>query len=376
MNFVDEARIEVAGGRGGNGCASFRREKFIPKGGPDGGDGGRGGSVWAVADRNLNTLIEYRYQRRHAAGNGEHGRGADCFGAGGGDIELPMPVGTVVFDDETGEQVADLAQHGQRALLAAGGSGGLGNLHFKSSTNRAPRQCTPGEPGAARHLRLELKVLADVGLLGAPNAGKSTLLAAISNARPKVADYPFTTMFPHLGVVRQEAGKGFVVADLPGLIEGAAEGAGLGHRFLRHVSRTRLLLQVIDVAPLDAAVDPVTQARAIAAELGKYDPVLKRRPRWFVLNKMDLVPVPERAAVVERLRRRLRTKAPMFAISAYTGEGCRDLMWAVQRFLEQTDAPEPLPQARVHDDADDAARAAPAVASAAAPVRRRAARGS
>ncbi len=353
MNFVDEARIEVAGGRGGNGCASFRREKFIPKGGPDGGDGGRGGSVWALADRNLNTLIEYRYQRKHPAGNGEHGRGADCFGKGGDDITLPMPVGTVVYDDETGEVLADLSRHGQRALLAAGGSGGLGNLHFKSSTNRAPRQCTPGQPGDARHLRLELKVLADVGLLGAPNAGKSTLLAAVSNARPKIADYPFTTMFPHLGVVRQEAGKGFVVADLPGLIEGAAEGAGLGHRFLRHISRTRLLLQVIDVAPLDTEVDPVAQARAIAAELGKYDPVLKRRPRWFVLNKMDLVPPEERTALMERLRRRLRTKAPMYTISAATGEGCRDLMWAVQRFLEEHPAPDRVPE-------DDGIASAPA----------------
>jgi GTPase len=335
MNFVDEARIEVAGGRGGNGCASFRRERFIPKGGPDGGDGGRGGSVWGVADRNLNTLIEYRYQRKHPAGNGEHGRGADCFGAGGNDIELPMPVGTVVYDDETGEVIADLAEHGQRALLAAGGAGGLGNLHFKSSVNRAPRQCTPGNPGQAHRLRLELKVLADVGLLGAPNAGKSTLLAAVSNARPKIADYPFTTMFPHLGVVRQEQGKGFVIADLPGLIEGAAEGAGLGHRFLRHISRTRLLLHVIDIAPFDTDVDPVTQARQIAAELRKYDPKLQRRPRWYVLNKMDLVASPERAALVADLRRRLRTKAPMFAISAVTGEGCRDLMWAVQRFLEE-----------------------------------------
>jgi len=344
MNFVDEARIEVSGGRGGNGCASFRREKYIPKGGPDGGDGGRGGSVWGLADRNLNTLIEYRYQRRHAAGNGEHGRGADCFGAGGADIVLAMPVGTVVHDDESGEIVADLARHGQRALLAAGGGGGLGNLHFKSSTNRAPRQCTPGQPGQARRLRLELKVLADVGLLGAPNAGKSTLLAAVSNARPKVADYPFTTMFPHLGVVRQEEGKAFVVADLPGLIEGAAEGAGLGHRFLKHVSRTRLLLHVIDVAPLDEAVDPVAQARAIAAELGKYDPVLRRRPRWYVLNKMDLVPQEEQAALVARLRRRLRTKAPMYAISAYTGAGCRDLMWAVQVFLEQHAPRDPLPE--------------------------------
>ncbi len=340
MNFVDEARIEVSGGKGGNGCASFRREKFIPKGGPDGGDGGRGGSVWGLADRNLNTLIEYRYQRKHAAANGEHGRGADCFGAGGKDIILAMPVGTVVFDEESGDVIADLARHGQRALLAAGGAGGLGNLHFKSSTNRAPRQCTPGQPGQARHLRLELKVLADVGLLGAPNAGKSTLLCAVSNARPKVADYPFTTMHPHLGVVRQEAGKGFVVADLPGLIEGAAEGAGLGHRFLRHVSRTRLLLHVIDIAPFDEDVDPVAQARAIAAELRKYDPALARRPRWYVLNKMDLIAPEEREALAARLRRRLRTKAPIFSVSAATHEGCVDLMWAVQRFLEEH-APSP-----------------------------------
>ncbi|HXW66177.1 MAG TPA: GTPase ObgE [Burkholderiaceae bacterium] len=339
MNFVDEARIEVCGGHGGNGCASFRREKFIPKGGPDGGDGGRGGSVFGIADRNLNTLIEYRYQRKHAAGNGEHGRGSDCFGASGWDLELPMPVGTVVHDEDTGEVVADLAEHGQRALLAAGGVGGLGNLHFKSSTNRAPRQHTAGQAGQLRRLRLELKVLADVGLLGAPNAGKSTLLAAVSNARPKIADYPFTTMHPHLGVVRQEAGKGFVVADLPGLIEGAAEGAGLGHRFLRHVSRTRLLLHVLDVAPFDVDVDPVSQARAISSELRKFDPALLRRPRWYVLNKIDLVPASERAALVARLRRRLRSKAPMFAISAATGEGCRDLMWAVQRFLEQRGAP-------------------------------------
>jgi len=359
MNFVDEARIEVCGGHGGNGCASFRREKFIPKGGPDGGDGGRGGNVWGVADRNLNTLIEYRYQRRHAAGNGAPGRGSDCYGASGTDVELPMPVGTVVHDEDTGAIIADLAGHGERALLAAGGAGGLGNLHFKSSTNRAPRQHTPGEPGQARRLRLELRVLADVGLLGAPNAGKSTLLAAVSNARPKIADYPFTTMHPHLGVVRQEAGKGFVLADLPGLIEGAAQGAGLGHRFLRHVSRTRLLLHVLDVAPIDAAVDPVAQARAIARELGKYDPALRSRPRWYVLNKMDLVAAPERAALLERMRRRLRTRAPIFAVSAATGEGCRDLMWAVQRFLEGR-AATPSTRARARTGRTAAARPASA----------------
>jgi len=357
--FIDEARILVKAGDGGNGCLAFRREKFVPRGGPSGGDGGRGGDITMVSTEHQNTLIQFRFNPEHKAQRGRHGEGSNCTGAEGHSIELKVPVGTVVYDDETGELIADLARHGQRALLAAGGSGGLGNLHFKSSTNRAPRQCTPGQPGEARHLRLELKVLADVGLLGAPNAGKSTLLAAVSNARPKIADYPFTTMFPHLGVVRQEAGKGFVVADLPGLIEGAAEGAGLGHRFLRHISRTRLLLQVIDVAPLDTDVDPVAQARAIAAELGKYDPVLKRRPRWFVLNKMDLVPVEERAALMERLRRRLRTKAPMYTISAATGEGCRDLMWAVQRFLEEHPAPDRVPE-------DDGVASAPEPLAAAA----------
>jgi GTP-binding protein len=339
MKFVDEARIEVIGGRGGDGCASFRREKFVPKGGPDGGDGGRGGSVWAVADRNVNTLLDYRYTRRHLAANGEHGRGSDCFGAGGRDIELRVPVGTLIVDESAGDVIADLVDDGQRALLAAGGRGGLGNLHFKSSTNRAPRRRTLGEPGQARQLRLELKVLADVGLLGAPNAGKSTLLAAVSNARPKVADYPFTTLYPHLGMVHLDHGRGFLLADLPGLIEGAAAGAGLGHQFLRHLSRTRLLLHVIDCAPIDDAIDPVEQARAIASELGRYDPGLRRKPRWIVLNKIDALPQHEReqriAQLSERLRRRLRTTAPIFAVSAVSGQGCRELMWAVHEFLSR-----------------------------------------
>jgi GTPase len=333
MKFIDEARIEVIGGRGGNGCASFRREKFIPKGGPDGGDGGRGGSVWVVADRNVNTLIDYRYARRHAAKNGEHGRGGDCYGAAGDDIELRVPVGTVITDEESGTQLADLAADGQRTLLAKGGEGGLGNLHFKSSTNRAPRQKTPGQAGEHRFLRLELKVLADVGLLGLPNAGKSTLIAAVSNARPKIADYPFTTLHPNLGVVRLEAGRGFVIADIPGLIEGAAEGAGLGHQFLRHLARTRLLLHVIDVQPLEPDADPVRDARALVAELKRYDSRLHRKPRWLVFNKIDLIPAAERAALIAALKRRLRSSAPAFAISAATGEGCRELMWAVQRFL-------------------------------------------
>jgi len=333
MKFIDEARIEVSGGNGGDGCASFRREKFIPKGGPDGGDGGRGGSVIAVADRNINTLIDYRYVARHEAENGENGRGSDCYGAAGKDIVLRVPVGTVVYHAESDELLADFAADGQRFTLAKGGAGGLGNLHFKSSTNRAPRQRTLGKAGERRRLRLELKVLADVGLLGAPNAGKSTLIAAVSNARPRIADYPFTTLHPNLGVVRMQADRGFVIADVPGLIEGAAEGAGLGHRFLRHLVRTRLLLHVIDIAPADEAVDPVKQARAIAAELKKYDPALFRKPRWFVLNKVDVIDPDRRQALVDQVRRRLRTKAPIYAISAATGEGCRDLMWAVQRFL-------------------------------------------
>ncbi len=340
MKFVDEARIEVQAGRGGDGCASFRREKFIPKGGPDGGDGGRGGSVWAVADNNVNTLIEFRYKRRIAAGNGEHGRGSDCYGAAGEDVELRLPVGTVVIDEQSGQVLADLARIGARALLAKGGAGGLGNLHFKSSTNRAPRQKTPGQAGEHRLLRLELKVLADVGLLGLPNAGKSTLLAAVSNARPKVADYPFTTLHPHLGVVRVGADRSFVMADIPGLIEGAAEGAGLGHRFLRHLSRTRLLLHVIDCAPGDPDVEPVRQARALTRELKKFDPALWRRPRWIVFNKIDLVSPDMREQLAAEFRRRLRTKAPMFFVSAATREGCGELMSAVQRHLsDRADKP-------------------------------------
>ncbi|MCX8006120.1 MAG: GTPase ObgE [Burkholderiaceae bacterium] len=335
MKFVDEARIEVIAGRGGDGCASFRREKFVPKGGPDGGDGGRGGDVIAVADRNVNTLVEYRYARRHRAQNGAPGRGSDCYGAAGADVVLRMPVGTMIYDEETGALLADLARDGQRVVLARGGAGGLGNLHFKSSTNRAPRQRTLGEPGEHRWLKLELKVLADVGLLGMPNAGKSTLIAAVSNARPKVAAYPFTTLHPHLGVVRLDAENSFVIADIPGLIEGAAEGAGLGHRFLRHLARTRLLLHVVDIAPLEAGRDPVADIRAIAAELKKYGGGLERKPRWLVLNKIDLIAPPERAAAIARLRRRLRTRLPVFAVSAATGEGCRELMGAAFRFLNQ-----------------------------------------
>jgi GTPase len=343
LKFIDEARIEVVAGKGGDGCVAFRREKFIPKGGPSGGDGGRGGSVFALADRNINTLIDYRYARRHEAKNGEAGRGADCYGAAAEDVVLRVPVGTSIFDETTGDLVADLAVHGERVLLVKGGNGGLGNLHFKSSTNRAPRQRTLGEPGEQRQLRLELKVLADVGLLGMPNAGKSTLISAVSNARPKIADYPFTTLTPHLGVVQLETGRGFVLADVPGLIEGAAEGAGLGHQFLRHLSRTRLLLHVIDAAPMDEAIDPVAQARAIVAELKKYDQALYDKPRWLVFNKIDLLDEEARAALVSTFRRRLRTKAPMFLVSAATGEGSRELMWAVHRFLFEQKPEEAAP---------------------------------
>jgi GTP-binding protein len=334
MKFIDEARIEIHAGKGGDGAVSFRREKFVPRGGPDGGDGGRGGSVFAVADRNINTLIDYRYARIHRARNGEPGRGSQCNGKGADDIYLRMPVGTVIADEETGAPVADLAADGQVALLAKGGKGGLGNENFKSSTNRAPRQSTPGEPGESRSLHLELKVLADVGLLGMPNAGKSTFIRAVSSARPKVADYPFTTLHPNLGVVRVDTDRSFVVADIPGLIEGAAEGAGLGHQFLRHLARTRLLLHIVDIAPPDPAVDPVKEARAIVAELKKYDAALYRKPRWLVLNKIDLVPDEERAGVVAEFVRRYRWKGPVFAIAAVSGEGCRPLTFSIMAHLE------------------------------------------
>lgn len=334
VKFVDEARIEVQGGKGGNGVASFRREKFIPKGGPDGGDGGRGGSVWAVADRNINTLVDYRYTRKFFAPNGENGRGADCFGAGGEDIVLRMPVGTLIVDETTGETVADLTHHGDKQLLAAGGKGGLGNLHFKTSVNRAPRQCTPGEPGQYRAVRLELKVLADVGLLGMPNAGKSTFITAVSNARPKIADYPFTTLHPHLGVVRVGPEQSFVVADIPGLIEGASEGAGLGHLFLRHLSRTSLLLHIIDCAPLDPDTDSVAEARALVAELAKYDDELAKKTRWVVLNKIDLVPEDEREELIARFRAELGDDRPLFVMSAATREGCETLIKAIAQELD------------------------------------------
>jgi len=334
MKFIDEATIEVLAGDGGNGAASFRREKYIPRGGPDGGDGGRGGSIYAIADRNINTLIDYRYARIHRAKRGENGRGADQYGRGSDDIVLRVPVGTVIADADSGELIADLAHDGQRALVAKGGKGGLGNLHFKTSTNRAPRQFTKGEPGEQRRLKLELKVLADVGLLGMPNAGKSTLIRAISAAKPKVADYPFTTLAPNLGVVRTGEAKSFVVADIPGLIEGAADGAGLGHRFLRHLARTRLLLHLVDLAPLDGDADPVHDARAIVKELQRYDEALYDKPRWLVLNKLDLIPEDERKKRVAAFVKSYRWKGPVFSIAAVNGEGCRELTFAIQAWLD------------------------------------------
>lgn len=335
MKFVDEATIDVVAGNGGAGCVSFRREKFIPFGGPNGGDGGRGGSVFAEADSNLNTLIDFRYARRHEARNGESGRGADQFGAASDDIVLRMPVGTIVTDIDSGVRIAELLIPGERTLLVKGGDGGFGNLHFKSSTNRAPRQKTPGWPGEQRKLRLELRVLADVGLLGMPNAGKSTLIASISNARPKIADYPFTTLHPHLGVVRAGPERSFVVADIPGLIEGASEGAGLGHQFLRHLQRTRLLLHIVDIAPFDAEVDPVTQAKAIVKELRRYDQALHAKPRWLVLNKVDMVPVAERAVLVSEFVRRFRWKGPVFLISALAREGLTKLVQDVYNHVAE-----------------------------------------
>ena len=334
MKFIDEAKIEVYAGKGGDGSASFRREKYIPKGGPDGGDGGRGGSIFAVADRNINTLIEFRYTRIFKAKKGENGRGAACYGKAGDDLTIRVPVGTVFTNPETGEVVADLAEDGQQVCLAKGGKGGLGNLHFKSSMNRAPRQFTQGEPGEAwERLAMELKILADVGLLGMPNAGKSTFIRAVSAARPKVADYPFTTLAPNLGVVRVDSERSFVIADIPGLIEGAAEGAGLGHQFLRHLQRTRLLLHLVDISPRWDGADPVREARAIVEELRKYDESLYDKPRWLVLNKIDMVADEDRQAVIGKFVKDYAWEGPVFAISALTGAGCDKLTYATMEYL-------------------------------------------
>jgi len=347
MKFVDEAFIDISAGDGGNGCVSFRHEKYKEFGGPNGGDGGRGGHVFAVADSNLNTLVDFRFTRRFDAKRGQHGMGSDMFGAAGEDITLKMPVGTIITDAETGEVLYELLTPGEVITIAKGGDGGFGNMRFKSAINRAPRQKTPGWPGEKKNLKLELKVLADVGLLGLPNAGKSTLITAISNARPRIADYPFTTLHPNLGVVRVGPEQSFVVADLPGLIEGASEGAGLGHLFLRHLQRTRLLLHVVDLAPFDDNADPVAQAKGIVAELKKYDAGLYEKPRWLVLNKLDMIPLDEREARVNDFIKRLKYKGPVFQISALTHEGCDHLVKAVYKQVKIQQVAEQPPVAEV-----------------------------
>ncbi|MFO1424572.1 MAG: GTPase ObgE [Candidatus Competibacteraceae bacterium] len=335
MKFVDEVTIRVEAGDGGDGCVNFRREKYIPFGGPDGGDGGDGGSVWLQADPELNTLADYRFTRRFRAEHGQKGMGANCTGRSGADLTVVVPVGTVAHDADTGELIGDLVEPGQRLLVARGGFHGLGNTRYKSSTNRAPRQFKPGTPGEARDLRLELRVIADVGLLGMPNAGKSTLIRAVSAARPKVADYPFTTLHPNLGVVRVGPLRSFVMADIPGLIEGAADGAGLGVQFLRHLSRTRLLLHLVDASPYSDSGDPVRDAQVILGELARYSAELAGRERWLVLNKLDLLPPEERAARMATIAAALGWTGPVFGIAALNGEGTEALINAVMECLER-----------------------------------------
>jgi GTPase len=334
VKFVDEAEIVVEAGRGGNGCMSFRREKFIPKGGPDGGDGGDGGSVYLVGDSALNTLVDFRFQRRYIAQAGQGGMGANCTGRAGDDLFVRVPVGTSVVDKHTEELIADIAEDGQKVLVAKGGWHGLGNTRFKSSTNRAPTKTSRGTDGEVRTLQLQLKVIADVGLLGMPNAGKSTLLRAVSAARPKVADYPFTTLVPGLGVVRIELERSFVMADIPGVIEGASEGAGLGFRFLKHLSRTRLLLHLVDAAPMDEDIDPVEQARAIVNELAGFSETLAAKERWLVLNKADVAD-PEALDILEqRFRDELGWDIPVYRIAAIDGTGCQRLCQDIMRSVE------------------------------------------
>lgn len=333
MKFVDEAEIRVEAGRGGNGCVSFRREKYIPRGGPDGGDGGHGGSVFLRVDDGINTLAEFRFRRRFKAANGRGGAGQNMTGASADDLYIDVPEGTVVVDVETEETLGDLTSAGESLMVARGGRGGRGNTRFKSSVNRAPRQSTPGQPGEARQLQLSLKLLADVGLLGAPNAGKSTLTRALTAARPKVADYPFTTLNPQLGVVRADEDSSFVLADIPGLIEGAAEGTGLGFQFLRHLERNRLLLHIVDAGQEPEATDPVEAIRTVAAELANYSETLAALPRWLVINKIDLVPADQRDALQASIVSSIGFDGPVFAISAATGEGTRELARAVADYL-------------------------------------------
>lgn len=334
MKFVDEAKISVEAGKGGNGACSFLRLKFMPFGGPDGGDGGDGGSIFLKADESINTLVDYRYIRSYKAKNGEGGSGSNCTGKSGEDLTLRVPVGTMVYDDDTDELIVDLAQPGQIACVAQGGRHGVGNARFKSSVNRAPRRTIPGQEGEKRNLRMELKVLADVGLVGLPNAGKSTLISAMSAARPKIADYPFTTLYPQLGVVRVSRYNSFVIADLPGLIKGAAEGAGLGIRFLKHVARTRLLFHVVDVAPVDGS-DPVESVNAIVEELIKFDETLLRKERWLVLNKIDLIPADEVTKLCENIVKRLNWQGRVFIVSGLTKQGLEELSHQAMHYLQQ-----------------------------------------
>ena len=335
MKFVDEAKISVQAGKGGNGCMSFRREKFIPKGGPDGGDGGDGGSVYLIADESLNTLIDYRYTRHYQAQNGQMGMGSNCTGAKGEDILLPVPVGTTAIDEDTGEVLGDLTKIGEKLLVAQGGYHGLGNTRYKSSTNQAPTQTKPGQPGESRNLKLELKVLADVGLLGLPNAGKSTFIRSVSAARPKVADYPFTTLVPNLGVVKVESHRAFVIADIPGLIPGASQGAGLGVRFLKHLVRTHLLLHIVDMMPYEHEETPAESAQAIINELELFSPALAQRERWLVLNKLDLIPEEERAEHVQQVLDALNWDGPVYQIAAINGEGTTKLCGDIMRHIEE-----------------------------------------
>ena len=334
MKFIDEATIRVFAGDGGNGIASFRREKYEPMGGPNGGDGGRGGSIHVESDENINTLVDFRFVKNYRAKRGENGRSAECYGAKGADLILRVPVGTVITEKQSGEVLADFEIHGERRIIANGGKGGLGNVHFKSSTNRAPRQCTQGEPGEEFELYLELKVLADVGLLGMPNAGKSSLIRSISAAKPKVADYPFTTLQPDLGVVRVDNERSFVVADIPGLIEGAADGHGLGHQFLRHLDRTKLLLHLIDIAPFDESVDPAKEADAIVNELKKYSMDLFNKPRWLVLNKIDLTSKVDQ--IQNEIKNKMQWSGKIFCISAINGKGCRELTFEIMKHIEDS----------------------------------------
>jgi GTP-binding protein len=336
MKFVDEAVITVTAGSGGNGCIGFRREKFIPLGGPDGGDGGDGGSVWLQADANLNTLVDFRHDRTFRAQRGENGMGRQMYGKAGEDVTIRVPIGTEVVNVATDEIIGELMTDGERLLVARGGEGGRGNVHFKSSVNRAPRKATSGHAGEEREIRLEMKLLADVGLLGFPNAGKSTFIRAVSAATPKVADYPFTTLYPNLGVVSVEPHRSFVIADIPGIIEGAAEGAGLGSLFLRHVQRTRVLLHLVDMAPFDESVDPVYQVRAIEAELRQYDPGMLEKPRWLVLNKGDLLDEETRAARAAQIVEALGWKDRWFVTSAIGREGTWPVVLQVQRFFDDT----------------------------------------